>query len=203
MDFLIYVAATGEIVRTGACPADLVGSQHLNVGEALIEGVGHPATHRVVNEAITTLSSEAVAKRLNPPLYPHEWDWDTLDWVDLRTLDDLKDDKWAEIKVARDEVDFGTFTWDGSVFDADLTSQLRIQGAVLLAQLALANEEPFGIGWTLANNSVRTLTATEMIQVGVALSLHVNAVHEISRDLRSDIYNANSSETVDEILWPT
>ena len=57
-------------------------------------------------------------------------------WVDPRTLDELRAAAWARIKSERSRVEFGGFAWDGSRFDSDEISQSRIQGTVMLAQLA-------------------------------------------------------------------
>lgn len=133
------------------------------------------------------------------PSPQHVFDWGTHAWVDPRSLADLKAEHWVAIKAARDAAEFGGFTWDGSMFDSDLTSQSRIQGAAQLAGLDPTN---FSIDWTLADNSVRTLNAQEMTAVGVALGAHVGTQHAIGRSLRSQIEAATSAAELDAIAWP-
>lgn len=124
-------------------------------------------------------------------------------WVDTRSIEELKVDKWIEIKAARDAEEFSTFTWDNSVFDCTATSQARIQGGVQLAQIALSSSIPFSIVWTLADNSTRTLSATEMIAVGEALASKVIAAHSTARVLRNAIEAAQTKEEVSAINWQT
>ena len=54
----------------------------------------------------------------------------------------------------------------------------------------------FSIDWTLADNTVRTLNAADMIAVGVALGQHVNACHERARVLRGEIESALAAQTL-------
>lgn len=132
------------------------------------------------------------------PSPQHEFDWATHTWVDPRTLADLKAERWAAIKVARDAAEFGGFTWDGSAFDSDLTSQSRIQGAVQLSNL---DPTGFSLVWTLADNSTRTLNAVQMQQVGVALAQHVDTQHTKARTLRAQIEAATTAEQVAAVEW--
>jgi len=93
--------------------------------------------------------------------------------------------------------EFGGFTWDGSPFDSDAISQSRIQGAVQLA----ATAPGFTIDWTLANNSVRNLSAADLANVGAALGMHVATQHAKARTLRSQIEAATTVAEVDAVTW--
>ena len=132
-----------------------------------------------------------------PPSAHHTFDYTTKQWIDPRTLSDLQAAKWAQIKRDRDEAEFGGFTWDGSPFDSDAISQSRIQGAVQLAAMAPG----FTIDWTLANNSVRNLSAADLAAVGVALGLHVGTQHAKARVLRAQIEAATTADEVDAVTW--
>lgn len=115
----------------------------------------------------------------------------------VRGLEDVKADKWKQIKQARNIEEFGGFEWDGSRFDSNAISQQRIAGA---AQMAAINPA-FTVDWTLADNTVRELDAQEMISVGVALSGHVAAAHAKARDLRQQIEAAQTEEEVEAVVW--
>lgn len=132
------------------------------------------------------------------PSINHSFDYALKEWVDLRTLDERKAEKWEEIKAAREAAEFGGFTWDGSTFDSDELSQQRIAGAVQFANL---NPTGFVIDWTLADNTVRTLNAQEMTAVGVAMGQHVNAQHAKARLLRQQIEAATTEAELDVIVW--
>lgn len=131
------------------------------------------------------------------PSPAHTFDYTTKQWVDPRTLSDLQAAKWAQIKRDRDEAEFGGFTWDGSPFDSDAISQSRIQGAVQLAAMAPG----FTIDWTLANNSVRNLSAADLANVGAALGMHVATQHAKARLLRSQIEAATTAAELGAVVW--
>lgn len=134
-----------------------------------------------------------------PPQPWMVWDRTQVQWVDARDLAALKSSKWTEIKSRRDGVEHAGFSWDGSTFDSDPISQSRIQGAAQLASLSPAS---FQIDWTLADNSVRSLAASDMLAVGQALAVHVNAQHVLGRILRQQIESATTAEQVAAIQWP-
>ena len=134
------------------------------------------------------------------PSPAHEWNWATKQWA--YDIEEGRAQAWSRIKSARESVEFGAFVWDGHTFDGDSESQRRIQGAAQLATLAQATGQPFSIDWTLADNTQVTLTAAEMIGVGVALGQHVNGAHGIARTLRTQIDAATTPEELEAIQWP-
>lgn len=142
----------------------------------------------------------ATNQPVNIPAKPspnHVFDYALKQWVDPRTLDQIKAAQWELIKAARDAAEFSSFVWDGSEFDADALSQQRIIGAAQLAEINPA----FEIDWTLADNSVRTLNAAQMKSVGTALGAHVNAQHVKARGLRTQIENATTRAEVEAVTW--
>lgn len=144
----------------------------------------------------------AIVLKPAAPSSNHRWDYSAKEWLDPRSLEQHKAARWAEIKAIREANEFGGFTWDGSEFDSDAISQARIQGAVVLAMQALGAEVPFSIDWTLKNNSVRSLTGTQMVAVGQALATHVGTQHEIARILRVSIEESVSVPEVEAVIWP-
>lgn len=112
-----------------------------------------------------------------------------------------KETKWGMLKLDRDAAENAGFTWDGSTFDSDKTSQSRIQGASQLAILAVSSGSPFSIDWTLADNTVRTLSAQDMIAVGVAMGQHIQAQHAKGRQLRANLDAATTPQEIDSIQW--
>lgn len=120
-----------------------------------------------------------------------------------QTLDQAKLRRWSEIKSIRTSVEFGTFTCNGNVFDGDQTAQPRIIGAVQLANMAIATSQPFSVDWTLHDNSVVTLSATDMVAVGQALATNVVYAHTVGRSLRAAIEAAVTVAEVQAVQWPT
>ena len=118
------------------------------------------------------------------------------------TLDLAKSSRIEAIKSARDNFEYGSFTWDGSVFDSNRDSQARLMGLVSLAQMALATATPFEIDWTLADNTTRTLSAMDALGIGQALGTHVQTAHVTARGLKALVAAATTIEEVDAIAWP-
>lgn len=152
----------------------------------------HPTKQRLVNGAL-----ESTDQPIFPPKPWMHWDPAISQWVDHRNLDALKDAKWEQIKAARAAAEYGGFTWDGSTFDSDLASQQKIMGSAQLASLITG----YSVDWTLADNTVRHLTASEMTAVGEALGQHVNTQYVHARTLRQQIADAQTSQELDSIAW--
>lgn len=187
MKFTIYDLLTGRVLFGGT--SDDPGVL-LQPGQAMLEG------EEFTDGWMADGMHFAMPDRPDPH---HVFDYSLKVWRDPRTLQDLKDAHWQKIKQARQAQELAGFEWDGSHFDSDAISQQRIAGAVQIAQLLGA---AFSIDWTLANNTARTLDAAQMIQVGLSLSQHVNAIHQVARGLRAAIDAATSAEQLDAVIWP-
>mgnify|MGYP003600581126 CR=1 FL=1 len=111
-------------------------------------------------------------------------------WIDIRSIDDLKAQKWSEIKSQRDQLEFGGFEFDGSIYDSDQVSQGRIMGA------ASAGVDQV---WTLADNTTVNLTAAQLQQLYAALQAHIASVHERGRIARQLIFEAETKEQVEAV----
>lgn len=128
----------------------------------------------------------------NPPTPNHTFDYAIKEWVDLRTLDEIKAQKWAEIKSERDRIEFGGFEFDGDIYDSDQVSQGRILGAVLAGLPQI---------WTLANNTTVSLSAEQLKSLYAALKMHVAIAHERGRIAREAIQAATTKEQIEAIVF--
>ena len=124
------------------------------------------------------------------PTDNHKFDYTTKQWLDTRTLDEIKVQKWAEIKSQRDQLEFGGFEFEGNIYDSDQVSQGRISGA---ASTGVDQT------WTLADNTKAELSASQLQQLYAALQAHIASVHERGRIARQLIYEAETKEQVEEI----
>lgn len=198
--FSVYDPATGEIRGTGKCQDDdlvLQGSGSLLV----LEGTGAAGTHHVVaGDLVAYTETQAADKAARQ--YRAVWSNATMTWLDQRSLGETKADCWLVIKSHRNAAEFGGFTWDGSTFDSDPESQSRIQGAAQLATLAMLASQSFSVDWTLADNTVRTLSGANMLAVGQQMGVHIMTMHATGRVLREAIAAATTTETLELILWP-
>ena len=120
----------------------------------------------------------------------HEFDYSFKQWIDPRTLDEIKAQKWVEIKSQRDQLEFGGFEFDGGIYDSDQVSQGRIMGA------AAAGLDQV---WTLSDNTTVELSASQLQQLYVTLQLHIASVHERGRIARAAIESAVTKEEVEAI----
>ncbi len=120
-----------------------------------------------------------------------------------KSIDVARERRWSEIKLERDQREAGGFPYLGKVFDSDPRSVQRILGAVLAAQVAVTNDLDFSIDWTVADNSVVTLSADELIAMPAALAAYANHLHAVSRDLRVLIDAAETVEEVRGVQWPS
>lgn len=197
--FVVYEVASGEIVSHGTCGVASVPAQASDPAHAVLIGEGTDATHYVRDGALVAYTPEQAAAKAVPA--PGAWDNDSMGRAYSVPLDVARRIKWAEIKAARDAAEFGGFVWDGSTFDSDPASQSRIQGAAQLATLAQMAGEPFAIDWTLADNTVRTLSGADMLAAGVAMGQHVQAAHEAARGLREAIDAAANADALAGVAW--
>lgn len=127
------------------------------------------------------------------PLAPskyHVFDYAFKQWIDPRELDEIKAQKWAEIKSQRDQLEFGGFEFEGNVYDSDQVSQGRIMGA------AAAGIDQT---WTLANNATVELTAQQLKELYAALQAHIAGVHERGRIARQLVFEAETKEQVEAV----
>lgn len=124
------------------------------------------------------------------PSFNHIFDYDLKRWVDSRTIEEVKEQKWAEIKLSRDLIEFGGFSYGGNVYDSDQVSQGRILGA------AMSNTD---LTWTLQNNESIDLSANELKELFVAMQAHISLTHDRSRAARELIYSATTPEEVEAV----
>lgn len=147
-----------------------------------------------VNYVLSTDYFDAKSKKFvsigDPPTHNHTFDYTSKQWIDPRTLDDLKALKWAEIKSQRNQLEFGGFEFEGNVYDSDQVSQGRIMGAVSAG---------VDRAWTLADNTTVSLTASQLQQLYAALQAHIASVHERGRIARQLIFEAETKEEVEAI----
>ena len=188
VNFILHTP-DGEIIQTGSCGRNQLEYQEIP-GLVLLEGSA------VVGKDFISESGDVVSMP-NKPSTHHKFDYPTKTWVDPRSLDDHKTAQWALIKAARNEAEFGGFTWDGSMFDSDQVSQARIQGAVLLA----TGNPDFVVDWTLADNTVRSLTADDLTAISQALGEHTSLQHSRARNARALLDQATSISEVQAISF--
>ena len=198
MDYTVYKTATGEITSTCSAPEGY--EPPLLAGEASLPIKANASLNYFIGTTLYEYTESELTERLKLGLDgKYAWKMPERVLVDNRSLDDVKSDQRAKVKAARDLAEAQGFVWDGSIFDSDLTSQSRIAGAVQLAMMSPA----FEIEWILKDNTMRTLNAAEMMQVGAALGTHVSTLFAQGAALRQEILNATTAEAALAVNWPS
>ena len=183
---------SSNVIWGAAYSDDAPGPDYVEVDFDPTGIVSRPTKHRLVNGALVDTGQPSF------PSHPWMvWDAAQIQWIDSRDLAAKKDAKWEQIKAARAAAEYGGFTWDGSTFDSDLASQQKIMGSAQLASLITG----YSVDWTLADNTVRSLTASDMTSVGEALGQHVNTQYVHARTLRQQIADAQTSQELESIVW--
>lgn len=126
------------------------------------------------------------------PFYYMEFDYETKKWKDTRDLNETRQLKWNQIKLERNQLEFGGFEFEGNKYDSDSSSQLRIISAHLFGLPTL---------WTLKTDEVIELDGEQIEGLGKALAKHVQSAHERGRKARELILSAESCEQVDAVLF--
>ena len=200
MNFVAYTPATGEIFRRGDCQEVDFSAQ---AGDgAVLAGQGARETHYVFASTITAYTSGQAAAKAARPFHRCEWSNESFAWLDLRTLDERKADKWEAIKRARAAAIDAPLTPAYGVFDSYAEARANITDAVLLAQTLAGMGQAVAIAYTLADNTVVTLDLTKMVTVGLTLGSKVQTVRGIATGLRTQIEAATTVTLLEAIVWP-
>ena len=190
----IYDLTTGRILRTIECPADFIARQ-AGPGESFLEvttGVDD-TSHYIADGALVPIPAR--------PGNHHTFDYTAKQWIDPRTLSDLRAAKWAEIKARRDTAEFAVFTYNAMEFDGDLDAQRRLMAYISVSKSALAAGQPFTAEFTLANNSLVTLSAEDFIGIELAKVQAVAAAFAHAAALRLQIEAATTAAELDALAW--
>jgi hypothetical protein len=115
------------------------------------------------------------------------WNGGKYHWHETATLAEARANAWAAVKKARDAAEAADFEFGGTLYQPDVA---KITGAVLAALLPRAEGDPFTIDWTVSDNSVVTLTAPQVMALGLTLTARINGIHQRGRQLRALIDNA-------------
>lgn len=126
------------------------------------------------------------------PKWYFEFDYDTKEWKDTRSLASVKVECWERVKLARNVLEFGGFLYNGSVYDSDQISQGRILAAYVFGQPT---------EWTTATDGVVELSADQVRELGYTMMAHVQSVHSRGRLARELIFASKSIEEAEAVIY--
>lgn len=159
---IYYVASTGEAHSVLSGP-DLGGFPSPLQGDLAVLSADAIALPGYIADYVFVPLPSA-------PSPAHTWDWDTKQWT--LPLAAAKEAKWTSVKAARDAREFGPFTWNGHTFDGDRDAQRRLTVALEAAKESIAAGTTFSTFWKLADNTIVTLSAQDVVDVYRACGEH-------------------------------
>jgi hypothetical protein len=207
MTHFIVHNQSGEIIRSGTAPSDLVSIQvKSDSGEYVLVGQGRQSTHYVLNSTIVEYTNEEKYEIGNLPI---GWIWQLPERiaVDVRALEQAKVIAFDKINNCRDLAlsSFDRFTYNSVVYDGNAAAQENIRVAAFIAN---SNTPlPEGFSWRSFDNVDVPMNKEQLLGLQIALLQSLAAVtfnsHKIARDLKSEIEAATTNEQVDAIKWPS
>lgn len=222
MKTFVYVdVATGAVSSVSTVPDTVMpGDFEQIAGQALLDwSIYAPIDPLKFNEShwfqataqgsgswLLTLQTYTPAQKVAKaavPEYPAVWSNVTMSWQDQRTLQQAKDDKWMAFQALRDNAMYATLVVSGLGFQADQESRIkllpRVQGELVKYVLG---EPSSGVDWTLADNTVTHLTASELFDISKALTQRDADIQAAFTAAREDIYAATTHAEVAAIAPP-
>ena len=183
--YVVYDAQSGEIIN------NIMTSTEYSIDDASLAVIEvSEDDYRRSCSQLHYVNNGELKLMVSQPSLNRTYNYMTHQWEDSRDLDEIKAQKWAEIKSERDQLEFGGFEFEGNIYDSDQVSQGRIMGA------AAAGVDQT---WTLADNTTVSLTASQLQQLYAALQANIASVHERGRIARQLVFEAETKEEVEAI----
>lgn len=196
MNYTIFDKNTGQIKSIVSTSEDQLSANYNNITEDYIEGF-----YLDTNYYIDTVSKQPVVIPTQPsPAYV--WSWGSKIWIDPRTLEDLKSEKWEEIKALRKQKLATPLITPYGIFDSDQVSRTNIINAFLFLKTLSDTNPTATVDFTLYDNTVVSLNLAQITEVSLLLGQKIDGVYSTTRNLRQQIELSQSPQEVASISWP-
>lgn len=179
---------------------------------AIVDSLGDVCRIEYANSLPDVINSFVALEIDGTPQYPSRMPWQrlvvvgrALVFVDTRTLAAKKLDKWAQVKAERSRREVATFSCAGLTYDCNVKAITGSALSAVIAKNAIIGQiigPPWAQTWVLADNSVTTLNADQMIAVGQACKDYIAGLWATSQSLRDQINAAQTAEAVAAVTWP-
>ncbi len=189
--FVVFSKITGAITSTGTSD---MPEWHETEENGVLIGVTADIENSYVDKT-------QVKPKGEKPTSFHVFDYSTKQWEDPRTLQDFKDAQWLLIKQARKIAINTDLVTPYGVFDSDEGSRKAVTDAVLMLQTLASMGTPTTIDFTLADNTVVTMSTPQMVEVGLLLGQKTQTAYSQARIKRENIDAATTKESVLLISW--
>lgn len=192
---IAYNKNTGEII---ACGTHI---DHMSSADVfLIDGFCNPGTGYVHNNQLVKFTNLEIEKYRNRPYYSSKWDNNIMSWVDDRSIDEIRNQKYNDIKNIANFTDVSDIEVNGYVYAADKASKNIIIQKLLVAFL-LKKEVDFIIEWYLKDGSIIDLSFYQLKEVLNAIEDRSDRIFKMKKKLKELIFKS-SKEIINSIRWP-
>lgn len=195
MNYLIYDKTNGRVIQMATGPEEAMEG-FITEATGVIE-----LTDSNTPTGLVYVDDGGFVSMGERPSPFHSFNYTTHTWEDTRSLSQLKDLKWAEIKAQRDLVEYGPFTYSGMEFDGDVNAQRRLNGYISISKDAIANNQTFTADFILADNSVVTLSETDFVAIELVKIQQVADAFAHAAAKRTLIENASTLNQLNSVLW--
>ena len=110
-------------------------------------------------------------------------------------LYEIKETKKEELKAIRNQLEIEPLQVGELIFDVDKDSLMRINACQQVLHGAMVQN------WTMADNTVRPITAEIIKELYKALAYRSNLLHEKYNKLKEKLMNCKTEEEVGAIEW--
>lgn len=188
MNFTIYKSDTGEVLSSGTAdePEALLGpGQSLHLGDIYGEGYFVAGVHHALPAQ---------------PSAVHRFDYASKQWVDPRSLADLKAAKNEAINAARLRANQSHFVYQGKNIATDPLSRSDIDGAHGSILMLQAMPPGWPGGWKAMDNSfIAIATVPEWIQFYAAMVTTGTANFNRAQALKAQLAAATTAAQVEDV----
>jgi hypothetical protein len=194
MNITIYSLATGQILRTVQCQEQDLLLQYAPDTEGCISG-NHPDDLFYIAAGVPTPLPEQ-------PTNDHTFNWQTKQWEDARTLQDLKDSRRAYINTERLRANQSNFSHLGKLIAADALSRSDIDAI----NGEVNNTGEFPVGWPGAwkcidNTWLPIGTTQEWKSLYTSMVNQGTANFGRAQELKLSIESASTAAEVEAVVW--
>ena len=113
-----------------------------------------------------------------------------------KTLEQVKQEKIAELKAERDSKEVEPITYNGNSYDYDDKARERINAAIIALDVQGADAS---IDWTTADNADVKVTANDLRMVIAAVAVRSNALHTAYRKAKEQVEATSTAEEVEAV----
>lgn len=113
-------------------------------------------------------------------------------------LEYVRNKQWEEIKKDRDYAETSGLPFKDKVLDYDMRSAFKLDIAM---ESAKQIGDKFSIDWTMQDNTVMTLTYTDLLSIPLIAANYSNELHKKARQYRDKIYNLTDIKEITGIKW--